>query len=154
VATALQMITWGVEVNEYGNAVLDDDGNFIKLPDKGVTPEVWEKMKAYAAEQGWKGGNYKKLNRPFEMTLCAQSREVRERMAKGVEDYVYDLLVNVFNARNTGDLAVDILLDVGSHELPPKVMRSEDPSEWTEEKIREKAKNVEKEEGPEGDFDD
>ncbi|RTZ94788.1 MAG: ketose-bisphosphate aldolase, partial [Deltaproteobacteria bacterium] len=31
VATALQMISWGVEVNDYGNAMMDDDGNFIKV---------------------------------------------------------------------------------------------------------------------------
>ena len=30
VATALQMITWGVRVNDYGNAVLDDQGDFAK----------------------------------------------------------------------------------------------------------------------------
>ena len=37
VATALQMVSWGVEVNDFGNAILDADGNFIKLPDQGVT---------------------------------------------------------------------------------------------------------------------
>ncbi len=30
VATALQMVSWGLEVNDYGNALLDDQGNFIK----------------------------------------------------------------------------------------------------------------------------
>ena len=64
VATALQMISWGVEVDEYGNAALAD-GEFKKVQGKGVSPEVWEQMKAYAAEQGWKGGNYKKLNLPI-----------------------------------------------------------------------------------------
>jgi len=28
VATALQMISWGLQVNDYGNAILDDAGNF------------------------------------------------------------------------------------------------------------------------------
>jgi hypothetical protein len=32
--------------------------------------------------------------------------------------------------------------------------RIEDPAEWTEEKIREKAKMLHKEEGTAGDFDD
>jgi fructose-bisphosphate aldolase class II len=30
VATALQMISWGLEVNDYGNAQLDAEGRFIK----------------------------------------------------------------------------------------------------------------------------
>jgi fructose/tagatose bisphosphate aldolase len=154
VATALQMISWGVKVNEYGNAQLDDDGNFIKLPDKGVTEEIWEEMKAYAAEQGWKGGNFKKLNRPFENKLCAQPGEIRERMVKGVEDYIYDLLVNVFNAKDSATLAVDAILEAGSHDLGPKTSRIEDPKEWTEAEIKEKAKDIKSDKGPAGDFDD
>ncbi|MDH3575940.1 MAG: class II fructose-bisphosphate aldolase, partial [Desulfobacteraceae bacterium] len=31
VATALQMISWGLEVNDFGNAMLDKDVNFIKV---------------------------------------------------------------------------------------------------------------------------
>jgi fructose-bisphosphate aldolase class II len=31
VATALQMISWGLEVNDYGNAILDANGDFIKV---------------------------------------------------------------------------------------------------------------------------
>ena len=31
VATALQMVSWGLDVNDYGNAILDADGNFKKL---------------------------------------------------------------------------------------------------------------------------
>ena len=35
VATALQMISWGLEVNDYGNAQLDADGGFIKVEGEG-----------------------------------------------------------------------------------------------------------------------
>ena len=35
VATALQMISWGLEVNDYGNAQLDADGGFIKVGARG-----------------------------------------------------------------------------------------------------------------------
>ena len=154
VATALQMITWGVKVNEYGNAILDENGEFVKVPDKGVTEELWAEMVAYAKEKGLKGGNYKKLNLPFENKLLSQPKEVRERMTKGVEEFVYDLLVNVFNAQDTAPLAIEGILEAGSYDLGPKVGRIEDPSEWTEEKIREKAKALNSDKGPKGDFDD
>src|SRR3972149_6069130 len=36
VATALQMISWGLEVNDYGNAQLDADGRFIKRQGEGM----------------------------------------------------------------------------------------------------------------------
>jgi len=139
VATALQMLSWGIEVNDYGNARQDKDGNFIKLEGEGVTEEMWQKMKAYAGEKGLKGGDYKKLNLPFENKLMGQPREIRERMIKRVEDFVYNMLVNVFNAKDTTPIALDMILEADSFDPGPKVGRIEDPSEWTPEKIREKA---------------
>ena len=41
VATALQMVSWGLEVNDYGNAILDESGNFKKVPGEGVSEEMW-----------------------------------------------------------------------------------------------------------------
>ncbi|MBW2028111.1 MAG: class II fructose-bisphosphate aldolase [Deltaproteobacteria bacterium] len=154
VATALQMITWGVEVNEYGNAVLDEDGEFIKLPDRGVGEELWSEMVAYAKDRGLKAGDYKKLNLPFENRLHGQDRAIRQRMVKGVEDFVYDLLVKVFNAGDTAPLAIDAILRAGSHDMGPKGSPMEDPSEWIEARIKEKAKSMSRDKGPEGDFED
>lgn len=154
VATALQMISWGVKVNDYGNAILDDEGNFIKTMDSGVTEELWSEMVAYAETRELKKGDYKKLNLPFENKILGQSREVRARMTKGVEDFVYDLLTNVFNAADTAPPAIEAILKAGSYDLGPKVERLEDPAEWTPEKIREMAKTLDGDKGPAGDFDD
>lgn len=154
VATALQMISWGVKVNEYGNAILDDQGEFVREPGAGVTDELWAEMVTYAKEKGWKKGDYKKLNLPFENKLWAQPAEVRERMIRGVEEFTYRLLTEVFNAADTAPLAIDAILRAESHDLGPKAERIEDPAEWTEEKIRARAKTLHKEEGPQGDFDD
>lgn len=154
VATALQMISWGLEVNDYGNAILDDNGEFIKVAGEGATEEMWAQMKAYAESQQWKGGNYKKLNRPFESKLMGQPKEIRERMAKRVEDFVYNMLVNVFNAQDTAPLAVEAILKAGSYDPGPKAEKIEDPNEWTTEKIIERGKTIDSDKGPEGDFDD
>ena len=154
VATALQMVSWGVEVNDYGNAILDNDGNFIKVKGQGVREEIWEQMTAYAAEQGWQGGDYKKLNLPFENLLLAQDRAVRERMSKRVEEFVYNMLTSVFNAEGTASLAKELLLKAGSYDLGAKGKQLEDPADWTRDKIIERAKNLDVDKGPEGDFDD
>ncbi len=154
VATALQMISWGLEVNDYGNAIMDENGNFIKIKGEGVSEELWQEMVEYAKEHGLKGGNYKKLNLPFENKLHAQPREIRERMANRVCDFVYNLLVNVFNAKDTAPLAIEAILKAGSYDLGPKATRIEDPNEWTKEKIIERAKTLNTDKGPEGDFDD
>jgi fructose-bisphosphate aldolase class II len=154
VATALQMISWGVRVNDFGNAVLEDDGSFAKVAGAGVTEELWDEMMAHAADKGLKGGNVKKLNLPFENKIMRQPAEVRERMAKAVEDFVYDLLVNVFNAQDTASLAVEAILEAGSYDLGPVAERIEDPAEWTPELIREKAALIDSDKGPEGDWED
>ncbi len=154
VATALQMITWGVQVNEYGNAYLDENGEFVKMPDQGITTELWSEMVAYAKSKELKGGNYKKLNLPFENRFFGLPRDIRERMVKGVEDFVYELLRHVFNAGDTGPLAIEALLRAGSFDVGPKVGRIDDPAEWTDEKIRERAPQITSDKGPEGNFDD
>jgi fructose-bisphosphate aldolase class II len=154
VATALQMVSWGVEVNDYGNAQLDGDGNFIKVPDTGVSDAVWGKMVEYAAEKGWKKGDYKKLNLPFENRLLGQPAAVRARMVAAVETFVYGLLTKVFNAADTAPLAIEAILSAGSHDLGPKGKRIENPAEWTPEKIRAHAKTVSADRESKGDFSD
>ncbi|MCK4767815.1 MAG: class II fructose-bisphosphate aldolase, partial [Desulfobacula sp.] len=47
VATALQMISWGLKVNDYGNAILDN-GNFIKQKNRGASEDLWSQMLAHA----------------------------------------------------------------------------------------------------------
>ncbi len=154
VATALQMISWGVEVNDYGNARLDKDGNFVKVPGEGMTEELWAEMRQYAADKGWKGGNYKNLNLAFENRLLSQPREVRDRMCKRVEEFVFKMLANVFNARDTAPLAVAAILEAETYDLGSKAGRLEDPTDWTEEKIVARAATMDTDKGPEGNFDD
>jgi fructose-bisphosphate aldolase class II len=148
------MISWGLEVNDYGNAQLDGNGNFIKAKGSGMTEEMWAEMVAYADTKGLKAGDYKKLNLPFENKLTGQPQVIRERMAKAVEDFIYNILVTVFNAQDTAPLAIDALLSAGSYDLGPKATRIEEPSEWTENKIVERAKLLSSDKGPQGDFDD
>ena len=154
VATALQMVSWGVEVNDYGNAVLDASGDFIKVPGEGVTEELWQAMRAYAEDKGWKKGDYKSLNLAFENRIMGQPRAVRELMARRVEDFVHTLLVSVFNAGDTARLGVEAILAAGSYDLGPKVGRIESPEEWTADKIRARAATITSDKGPAGNYDD
>jgi fructose-bisphosphate aldolase class II len=154
VATALQMISWGLEVNDYGNAFLDADGNFVKIKGQGVTEEMWRQMVAYARSNEYKGGNYKKLNAPFENKLLGQPQAIRERMVKRVEEFVYNMLVNVFNAQDTAPLCIADILACGSYDAGPKTEQIEDRQAWTPQKIIERAQSLTSEKGQAGDFDD
>jgi fructose-bisphosphate aldolase, class II len=154
VATALQMISWGVEVNDYGNAILDKEGNFSKVKGQGMSEEMWQEMVAYAQSKSWKKGDYKNLNLPFENKFLAQPKEIRERMVQGVEDFAYKMMTEVFNSRDTAPLGVEAILKAGSCDLGSKIGRIEDPAEWTEAKIVEKAARLNSPKGPSGKFDD
>ena len=154
VATALQMVSWGLKVNDYGNAILDQDKNFIKISGEGMTEELWAEMVEYARSKSLKAGDYKKLNLPYENRLSGQPREIRERMVKAVEDFIYNMLVNVMNAQDTAPFAIEAILKAGSYDLGPKAKRIEDPAEWTESKLVEKAKHLTSDKGAKGNFDD
>ncbi len=155
VATALQMVSWGLEVNDYGNAALDVNGEFIKIPGEGVSEELWQAMREYAQAKGWKKGDYKSLNLPFENRIMGQPRAVRERMARRVEDFIFNMLVEVFNAGDTARFGVEAILEAGSYNLGPKAGRIESPEAWTEAKIRERAAaTLSGDKGPKGNFDD
>ncbi len=154
VATALQMISWGLQVNDYGNAQLDAEGRFIKMKDRGVTEEMWAEMVAYADGKGWKKGDYKNLNLPFENKLLALPAAIRERMSRGVEDFAFKMMTEVFNAKDTAPLAVDAILSAGSFDLGAEAVRIEDPGEWTDAKIVERAKSLSTDKGAMGNFDD
>lgn len=154
VATALQMISWGLEVNDYGNALIDEQGNFVKVEGQGVTEDMWRQMVAYAQANGLKAGNYKKLNLPFENKLLGQPLDIRERMVRRVEDFAYHLMINVFNAAETAPLAIQTILASGSCDPGPKAERIEDPAEWIPEKIVRRARSIPSTKGPDGNFED
>ncbi|MCD4677430.1 MAG: class II fructose-bisphosphate aldolase [Desulfobacula sp.] len=153
VATALQMISWGLKVNDYGNAILDN-GNFIKQKDRGVSEDMWAQMLTYAKANDLKGGNFKKLNLPFESKLLVQPKEIRDRMAKDVEEFVFGLLTNVFNTADTAQIVIDEILKNKSHDPGFKAEKIESQKDWTKDKILEKASKITADKGPDGDFDD
>jgi len=154
VATALQMISWGLAVNDYGNALLDDQGRFIKVEGEGVTEELWAEMVATADAKGWKKGDIKKANLPFENKIMAQPPQIRERMIGRVADFVQDMLLNIFNAEGTAEIALEMILKAGSHDVGTKTGRIEDPADWSETAIRERAKAILSDKGPAGNFED
>ncbi|WP_300462270.1 class II fructose-bisphosphate aldolase [Desulfobacula sp.] len=153
VATALQMISWGVEVNDYGNAILDK-GQFIKHSDQGVSETLWAEMQAFAQANNLKGGDFKKLNLPFESKFLAQPKDIRDRMAKGVETFVFGLLTTVFNATDTAPIVIDEIIKNNSHDPGFKAEKIESEMDWTKEKILEKATDINTDKGPKGNFDD
>jgi fructose-bisphosphate aldolase class II len=111
-------------------------------------------MVAFGESKNYKAGDFKSLNLPFENKIMAQPKAIRDRMAKGVEDFVYHLLTDVFSADGTAKLAYEAILKAGTYDPGQKAERLEDPADWTEARILEKAKSLTGDKGPKGNFDD
>ena len=153
VATALQMLSWGLKVNENGNAEIIN-GAFVKEPNEGITNELWAEMVAHAAKNNWSLGDYKKFNLLFDNKFQAQPHPIRERMIRRVEEFVYHLITEVFNSTDTADIALELMATSGEAMPAPKATHIADASEWTPVKARERAILLDGDKGPEGDFDD
>jgi len=136
VATALQMISWGIKVNEYGNVEFDQDGELQKIVDKGVDSAVWAEMKMYVKRKSFKIRDWKKLSLIFEDKLLSQPEVVRNRMVNDICDFVYWLLVEVFNAVDSATFVIDAILDANSYDVGPKVNCIENPVNWTKDMIK------------------
>jgi len=56
---------WPGDGADTGNAVIKD-GSYVKDPGRGIPVELWNKIVAWADEQGYsrKSGDYKKANKP------------------------------------------------------------------------------------------
>ena len=154
VATALQMLSWGVDVNEAGNAQMDASGRLIKIPGEGLSQQLWESMLSEADKQGLSGGAIKKLNLPYDNRMLSQPRHIRQRMISRVESFVYDLLAGSFNASDTAPLAIEAILAADGYDAGAKARPIENPADWTREKIIEKAALLNTDKGPAGDYED
>jgi fructose-bisphosphate aldolase, class II len=83
-----------------------------------------------------------------------QPKNIRERMAKRVEDFIYNMIVNVFNGKDSAPVAIQKILEAGSYDPGAKVGRIEDPGQWTPGKISERATAIASDKGAKGNFDD
>ena len=75
-------------------------------------------------------------------------------MTRSVEDFAFKMMTKVFNGKDTAPMAIEMLIKAGSFDLGPKGKRIEEPAEWSDTKILEKAKLILNDKGPAGKFDD
>ena len=75
-------------------------------------------------------------------------------MAKGVEDFVYGLLTNVFNTTDTAQIVIDEILKNKSYDPGIKMKKIEAKEDWTRDKIIANAPKIISDKGSDENFDD
>ena len=82
VGTFWQNITFGTAMNQNGNALTTAERDYIKRPYRGISDELWQQMREWAAATGNTGGNIKKANLAFAAELDALGAEYKERISR------------------------------------------------------------------------
>ncbi len=101
VGTFWQNISFGLAMNQNGNALTTENREYVKRPYRGLPDELWADMWAWCVETGNIGGNVKKANKPFAARINAVADCYKERISRqGCEE-----AVRLFEATHSFGLA-------------------------------------------------
>ncbi len=101
VGTLWQNISFGLAMNQNGNAMTTENREYIKRPYRGVPDELWQEMWKWAVETNNTGGNIKKANEAFAPQFNALPACFKRRIA----DHAYEEAVRLFEATRSIGLA-------------------------------------------------
>lgn len=104
VGTLWQNISFGLAMNQNGNALTTADREYIKLPYRGVPDELWREMWQWAVETKNVGGNIKNMNKPFTAELNAIPLAYKKR----ITGHAYEEAVRLFEATHSVGLAESV----------------------------------------------
>jgi len=105
VGTFWQNISFGLAMNQNGNALTTAEKHYIKPSYRGVPDELWTKMWKWAEETGNTGGNIKKANKAFAEELNAVGEEFKQRITL----QAYEEAIRLFEATNSAGLAGEVI---------------------------------------------
>ena len=101
VGTLWQNITFGMAMNQNGNALTTEDRQYIKRPYRGIPDDLWEAMCKWAVETSNTGGNIKKANKAFTPQLNTIPLAYKMR----ITEHAYEEAVRLFEATHSIGIA-------------------------------------------------
>lgn len=94
VGTLWQNVSFGMAMNQNGNAITTENRDYIKRPYRGIPDELWQEMCAWAVETGNTGGNIKKANAAF----AAKMNAIAGCYKKRITDHACEEALRLFEA--------------------------------------------------------
>jgi len=101
VGTLWQNISFGLAMNQSGNAITTESRDYIKPSYRGLPDELWREICSWAVETGNTGGNIKNVNKAFAAQLNAIPLACKAR----ISDHAYEEAVRLFEATHSVGLA-------------------------------------------------
>jgi fructose/tagatose bisphosphate aldolase len=105
VGTFWQNISFGLAMNQNGNAITTPEKHYIKRSYRGVPDALWEEMWKWAEETENTGGNIKKANKAF----TEQLNQVSEVHKGRITVQAYEEAIRLFEATNSAGLAGEVI---------------------------------------------
>ncbi len=104
VGTLWQNISFGMAMNESGNALTTENREYIKRPYRGIPDELWQEMWSWAVETKNTGGNIKSANQAFAAKMNAIPLQYKKR----ITDHAYEEALRLFEATHSIGLAESV----------------------------------------------
>ncbi len=104
VGTLWQNVSFGMAMNQNGNAMTNENREYIKRPYRGLPDELWNDMWAWAVETGNTGGDIKKANKVF----AAQMNAIPTAYKRRISEHAYEEALRLFEATRSIGLADDV----------------------------------------------
>lgn len=101
VGTLWQNISFGMAMNQNGNAMTTENRDYIKRPYRGIPDDLWQEILKWAVETGNTGGNIKKANKAFSPIFNALPIEFKKRTT----EHAYEEAVRLFEATHSIGIA-------------------------------------------------
>lgn len=101
VGTLWQNISFGMAMNQNGNAMTTESRDYIKRPYRGIPDDLWQEILNWAVETGNTGGNIKKANKAFSPIFNALPIEFKKRTT----EHAYEEAVRLFEATHSIGIA-------------------------------------------------
>jgi fructose-bisphosphate aldolase class II len=110
VGTFWQNISFGLAMNQHGNAITTPEKRYIKSPYRGVPDDLWNRMWKWAEETKNTGGDIKKANKVFAPDMNALAVEYKERITR----QAHEEAIRLFEATNSVGLAETVISLLGA----------------------------------------
>lgn len=101
VGTLWQNISFGMAMNQNGNALTTENREYIKRPYRGLPDELWQEILQWAAETNNSGGNIKKANKVFAPEFNALPLEYKKRISV----HCFEEAIRLFEATHSIGIA-------------------------------------------------
>jgi len=105
VGTFWQNITFGIAMDENGNALTTPEKGYITRSYRGIPDSLWEEIWRWAVETGNVGGNIKKANKVFADALNSIDDVYKNR----ITSQAYEEAIKLFEAANAIYLAPKVM---------------------------------------------